>query len=319
MRISQLLLSGLLVLSSCAGGHNGQNTVSFSTPEFNRDSAYMYVADQVAFGPRVPNTDAHRLCGDYLVSKLKSFGAEVTEQKAELKACDGTVLQARNIIASYHVESKRRLLLAAHWDCRPWCDQDADDANFQKPVTGANDGASGVAVLLEIARQLPGMNLPFGVDLILFDAEDYGLPAWSVEEKDDTWCLGSQYWAAHPHKEGYKAEAGILLDMVGGQNAVFLFEYFSLQYAPGLARQIWNAAADGGFDRFFIPQLGGSVVDDHYYINSVAGIPCVDIIDFDESRGFCPQWHTVNDNLDHISASSLQAVGQTVLNFMDRF
>ncbi len=174
-------------LSVCtACGHktgNGTGTTDSipmaAAPEFNADSAFAYTAAQCAFGPRVPNTEAHRLCGTYIAEKFKSFGATVTDQYADVKAYDGTVLKARNIIASYNPDAKARILICGHWDSRPWADNDPDSANWHKPVLAANDAASDVAVMLEMARLIQLHPIEIGIDFICFDAEDYGVPQWS--------------------------------------------------------------------------------------------------------------------------------------------
>ncbi len=319
-----IAVATLLGFPACKSKKRSQRPVSMapvataSAPAFSGDSAYRFVADQLAFGPRVPNTPAHKACGDWFVSKLKDYGAEVTEQTASIKACDGKLLEMRNIIASYNPQAMRRILIAAHWDCRPWCDQDSW-SNRNQPVQGANDGASGAAVLLEIARQWQDKETGnLGIDLIFFDTEDYGNPSWEHNDNEDTWCLGSQYWAKHPHKAGYRAEYGILLDMVGGKSAGFLYEYFSWHYASAIVQKVWSKAAELGFGGTFIQRQGGAVTDDHLYVNRLAGIPCIDIIDFDPDYGGFPEtWHTVNDDLSHIDAQTLQTVGQTLMAVLE--
>ncbi len=284
---------------------------------FSADSAYRYIAEQVAFGPRTPGSQAHRDCGDYLTRKMQSFGAEVSEQRADIRTWDGKTYQMRNIIASFQPEQSQRVLLFAHWDCRPWSDTEQERSQQFKPVLGANDGASGVAVLMETARQLGQLaHLPMGIDIIFFDLEDYGVPDW---EKDvqDSWCLGSQYWAQHPHKAGYSANYGILLDMVGTRGACFMWEYFSKRYAPHVLYQVWNKAQDFGYGRFFVQSDGGVLTDDHLYVNRLAGIPCIDIIDFDNDRGgFFDGWHSQRDDMRNIDQATLQAVGETLLSVL---
>ena len=189
-------------------------------PAFNADSAYAYCKAQCDFGPRTMNSEAHDRCGDWIMAKFRQFGCTVTPQRVTLDGYDGTPLRSTNIIASYRPELPERILLCAHWDSRPWADNDPDSANWRKPVMGANDGASGVAVLLEVARQLGSdtTKLNVGVDFVCFDAEDWGVPRWSTAtDNGDSWALGAQHWSANPHKAGYKARFGILLDMVGGQ------------------------------------------------------------------------------------------------------
>ncbi|MCD7971282.1 MAG: M28 family peptidase [Candidatus Azobacteroides sp.] len=318
-----LCLSFILLIScgfNQSGKENGNQAVVSSktspAPDFNADSAYYYIEKQTTFGPRVPNTAAHVACSNYLVSELKRFGAHVIEQKAELKAYNGEILHARNIIGSFSVTNKDRILLFAHWDSRPYADHDPDEKNHQVPISGANDGASGVGVLLEIARQV-GMKYPeMGMDIILFDAEDYGTPDfYKGDAGEDTWCLGSQYWAVNPHVKGYTARFGILLDMVGAKDAFFMKEGFSREYANRYVEKIWQTARQLGYGKYFINENGGYITDDHLYVNRLANIPSVDIIQMDKnsSSGFYEHWHTVNDTMEYIDKETLKAVGQTIL------
>lgn len=288
---------------------------SSGTPVFNADSAYQYVQNQVDFGPRVPNTEAHKKCGDYLAGELGRFGAKVYEQEAVVTAYDNTGLQIRNIIGSFDPENKKRVLLFAHWDSRPYADHDPDPANHRKPIDGADDGGSGVGVLLEIARQI-GRQMPDrGVDIIFFDAEDYGTPEFVDDHKPDTWCLGTQFWTKNPHIPGYQADFGILLDMVGSKNATFFKEQLSTTYAAPIVEQVWNTARNLGYGKYFIQAAGGAITDDHQYVISGRNIPCIDIINYDPDTegGFAPYWHTVNDTMENIDRQTLKAVGQTVL------
>jgi len=311
--MKHLILILPILLFSCGNPQSGkveqnvQKTVD--APIFNPDSAYLYVKKQVDFGPRVPNTAAHKACAAYLANELRRFGAEVTEQHAVLKAYDGTILNSVNIIGTFNSEKTTRILLAAHWDSRPFADNDHDVNNHKKPVLGANDGASGVGVLLEMAR-LINENLPeVGVDIIFFDAEDYGQP-----EIPNSWCLGSQYWAKNPHKPNYHARYGILLDMVGASGASFKKDKISMIYAPHVVTKVWTKAQSLGYASLFRNEEGGYITDDHLYINELAGIPCIDIIDFDD--GFFEYWHTVNDDMKNIDKNTLKAVGQTILEII---
>ncbi|MDL2256196.1 M28 family peptidase [Parabacteroides sp. OttesenSCG-928-K15] len=290
---------------------------------FNADSAYTYVANQAAFGPRVPNTDAHKACGDYLIDELKRFGAQLFVQDAILTAYDGTKLEARNIIGSYNPEQKKRILLFAHWDSRPYADEDPDPANHYKHIDGVDDGASGVGVLLEIARQISFNDPAVGIDIIFFDAEDYGEPSFSKTNKEHTWCLGSQFWAKKPHVPNYRADYGILLDMVGSKHATFFKEGYSMYTAAPIVEKIWNKARDLGYGKFFINAAGSTITDDHLYVNRGRNIPCVDIIYTSDGQdphapnhGFGPHWHTVGDTMDNIDKATLKAVGQTVLEII---
>lgn len=289
--------------------------VTTPTPVFDADSAYAYVENQVGFGPRVPNTPGHIACGDYLVSELKRFGAKVYEQEALLTAYDNTGLQSRNIIGAFNPDQKERILLFAHWDTRPYADRETDKSNHHKPIDGADDGASGVGALLEIARQIGQQSPNVGVDILFFDAEDYGTPEFVTNYTPDSWCLGSQFWSKNPHVPNYRAEFGILLDMVGTKNATFFKERTSLRFAAPIVEKVWNTARDLGYGKYFIHATGGEIVDDHQYVISGRNIPCIDIINYDpeSSTGFGSYWHTLDDTMENINRETLKAVGQTVL------
>lgn len=316
------LLSSFLFLSafSCGGGTktgaadkaNGETAVS--VPLFDADSAYLYIKSQVDFGPRVPNTKGHVACGNYLAGRLEKFGAQVTSQYADLIAYDGTLLKARNIIGSYKPETKKRIALFAHWDTRPWADNDPDEKHHRTPILGANDGASGVGVLLEIARLINQNQPELGIDIIFLDAEDYGAPQfYEGEHREDAWCLGAQHWARNPHVQGYNARFGILLDMVGGEGSVFLKEGYSEHFAADINKKVWKAAKRLGYGKTFVNEPGGSVTDDHLFINRLARIKTIDIVPYHPEGSFTPTWHTVNDTMEHIDKNTLKAVGQTVL------
>lgn len=289
-------------------------------PVFNTDSAMASVAKQIAFGPRVPNTSASVECAKWLESTLKRYTPNVIVQSFKARAFDGTVLNGRNIIASFNPEAKARILLCSHWDSRPWADHDPDPANHKTPIDGANDGAAGVGVLLELARVMAPELPKVGVDIILFDAEDYGpTQANQNRESENEWGLGSQYWARNPHVQGYKARFGILLDMVGVENPTFLQEGWSLYYAPHIVKKVWRIAHQAGYDNLFIEDEGGFITDDHYYVNRDANIPTINIIHLQRegsSTGFYPYWHTVGDNLEKVSPASLVAVGDVLLHVL---
>jgi glutaminyl-peptide cyclotransferase len=291
-------------------------TSSITIPQFNPDTAYDYVAKQCAFGPRVPNTHAHIKAGNYLAKSLQQYGLTVTEQAFDKKAFDGKNLNLRNIIASTNPSASKRIIVASHWDSRPFADQDPKDPN--KPIDGANDGASGVGIMLELARLLGrDTSLKIGVDFILFDGEDYGQPENSgFPEMKDSWCFGSQYWAKNKHTPGYSAFFGILLDMVGAKNARFAMDGTSAYFAPEVQKKIWDVAAKSGFSDRFIQQKTDEIIDDHYYVNRDAKIPMVDIIEYEPSDGayFSKTWHTHADNIQNIDKETLKIVGQTVLN-----
>lgn len=293
---------------------------SVSVPAFNADSAYSFVAAQVAFGPRVPNTKEHQQAGDYLIAKLKEYGAAVQVQEFSADAFNGTTLQLRNIIASYNPQVKKRLLLTAHWDTRPFADKEKDAADQLTPILGANDGGSGVGVLLEVARQLGAGTLPqVGVDIILYDGEDYGEPEGykgnQAKRGESFWCLGSQYWAKNKHKAGYTAYFGVLLDMVGAKDALFYREGYSREYAPSVVKKVWAWGNELGHGRYFRYENSDPIIDDHLFMNA-AGVPSIDIIQYDPSSDFYfgEYHHTLKDNMDIISRETLKAVGETVLH-----
>jgi len=329
MRIKKLFIAPMFLLAltgvvACGSSKKSDDSqavekkVVIKAPTFDADSAYTYVKAQTDFGPRVPNTQAHRDCGEYLAKQLEKFGARVYNQYADLEAWDGTILKSRNIIGAYKPESKKRIMLCAHWDSRPYADYDADEKKHKKPIDGANDGASGVGVLLEIARQIQKEAPALGIDIIFFDAEDYGTAIWHTgPTKAHDWCLGSQYWSRTPHVKDYYARYGILLDMVGGKGGTFYYEPYSYRTARKEVKKIWKKAHELGYGNYFIMEEGSEVTDDHVYVNQLARIPCVDIINYDptcENSSFGPTWHTVNDNISNIDRNTLKAVGQTVMD-----
>lgn len=292
-----------------------------SVPDFNADSAYNFVNEQVKFGPRVPKSKAHKKCASYLVGEMKRFGARVIEQKAKMKAFDDTFLPINNIISSFYPDKKKRLVFFSHWDSRPFSDHDPDPANYNKPILGANDGASGVGVLMEIGRLLSTVDQKpdVGIDLIFLDAEDYGTPDHlNLPYKEDTWCLGSQYWSANMHEPAYYPLYGVLLDMVGAPQATFYKERFSMHYAPGIVEKTWATARNIGYGNYFIDQDGGMITDDHVYVNRIAGIPTIDIIQHDPSTesSFGAYWHTQNDDMSNVDRNTLKAVGQTLVQLI---
>jgi hypothetical protein len=327
-----LVFAGMMFLRNCSSPDKGpkkpsrpdtEKPAEVVVPPFSADSAMYFLKKQVDFGPRVPNKASHVACGDWIVSSLKSFGAKVTEQKTVVNAWDGTPLKIRNIIGSFNPDIRKRVLLAAHWDTRPYADKDPDVTQQKKPIDGANDGASGVAVLLEIARHIQSVPPNVGVDIIFFDAEDYGKPEWDKSESADDylyWCLGSQYWMNNPHSPGYTAIYGILLDMVGGRDARFNKEGISMQVAPDVVNALWGNASRLGFGSYFQEPVTGEIIDDHIFMNR-AGVRTVDIIDMrpsTKSMGFGgyefgSTHHTHKDDLSNIDPATIDAVGKTVI------
>lgn len=320
MRFRIITLIFVLFLFSCTQEKKKETAVEIKpehaavVPQFNADSAYAYVKTQVDFGPRVPLSKAHADCEEYLVTELKKYADSAIVQKGTVSTFDNKKIECRNIIAQFNPQQKRRVLLCAHWDTRPW--SDADTIRRDEASDGASDGASGVGVLLEIARQLKQSKPAIGIDIIMLDMEDYGQPEDSrFPKQENTYGLGTQYWANNLHVPNYYAEYGILLDMVGAKNAVFARERYSLEFASSAVAKVWNTANQIGYSDYFPFRDGGYITDDHYYINTVANIPCIDIIQHDPTTrsGFGSYHHTHADNMSIIDKNTLKAVGQTLL------
>ncbi|MBN2001047.1 M28 family peptidase [candidate division KSB1 bacterium] len=275
-------------------------------PKFDGNNAFLYLKKQCDFGPRVPGSAAHKACLDYLVQTLRLFADRVQTQPFIFTfGTDPQSATAINVIANFNPQHNRRILLCAHWDTRPWADQDPDPANHKKPVLGANDGASGTAVLLEIARLLHQQKPNIGIDIVLFDAEDAGL-----YNKDRSFAQGSAEFARQ--NRSYKPEAGILLDLIGDRDLEIYQEIYSATYAGDLVKRIWEIAQYLGIDEF-IPEQKYAVFDDHIPLLEI-GIPCIDIIDFNYSY-----WHTTLDTPDKCSAASLEKIGRIVVHFIYNF
>lgn len=279
---------------------------------FNQDSAYDFVKKQVDFGPRVPGTNGHFNCHQFLLQTLTHFADTVYTQNSTAKTFDNKIIPVKNIIASFNPKAIKRVIICAHWDTRPFADQ--DDENEDKPILGANDGASGVGVILQIASVLKTNKIDYGIDLILFDAEDLGDNTGQVP---DSYCLGSQFWAKNPHVTNYKADFGILLDMVGAKDALFGYEGLSMDRASYQLNLVWSEANESGYGKYFVNAQRGHITDDHYYMMKyLPQIPVIDIIHFDPTTNskFGKYWHTHDDNMDAVDKNTLKAVGQTMLN-----
>ncbi len=320
--LSSLLLFVLLVLTlgwfSCETEQSRdqspdqQETKRIQVPSFDRDSALHFVQEQVDFGPRVPGTKAHSQCADYLAETLNRFGAEVQIQSFNGSFYTGGTFKGQNIIGTFYPEYSKRILLCAHWDSRFEATEETDPKKKNQPIPGADDGASGVGVLLEIARQLSQHPVDLGVDIIFFDAEDQG------ENKSQnilSWCQGSQYWSQNMHTSNYQAQYGILLDMVGSNKARFAKEGYSMQYAPQVMNKVWNLAQRMSYGNYFVDKREQGIMDDHYFLNRQANIPTINIINRtpETESGFGTYWHTHKDDMDNISKHTLKAVGQVVL------
>ena len=318
-----LSIVAVMVLTACGTTKKSQSDEQQEVSiQFSADSAYAFCAAQCSYGPRTMNSEAHEKCGLWIAEKFRQYGCDVELQKADLKGYNGTILKSTNIIAKSQKQTAGpRILICAHWDSRPWADNDPDSTNWRKPVMAANDGASGVAVMLEVARLLQeNDSANMAVDFICFDAEDWGIPQWENDGDADSWALGAQYWAEHcPKAIANSYQYGILLDMVGGQSARFYREYFSMKYARNIVEKVWQAAQAAGYGSYFPAEDDGGVTDDHMPLNEKAGIPCIDIINHYpdcEQSNFGPTWHTISDDMQHIDKNTLQAVGQTLIQLI---
>jgi hypothetical protein len=308
-----------VVLSSCREEQKVETKPTYillekaNTPKFDAENAYRMVAKQVEFGPRNPGSEASVKTKQFFETELKKYADEVILQNFSYTGYDNEKLQLTNVIAKFNPKAQNRIFICAHWDSRPRADQDKNDKNKELPIPGANDGASGCGVLLELARIMKQQKVDYGVDLILFDGEDYG------KEGDlNNYCLGSKYFAANI-PDGYKPSFGILLDLVGDKDAFFRKEGNSLQVLPEVVNMVWNIA-DKLNAKTFIDAEGHAIYDDHIPLNQ-AGISTIDIIDSDlvgantsdERRKY---WHTQKDDMDNISKETLQQVGNVLTNLI---
>lgn len=314
MNRSKIFLLLAVICLSCNQKNNEQHsrstqqpvkTMATTIPSFDGTSAYSFLTAQTNFGPRNPSSIGHHECLNYLTKELENYADTVRLQHFTRQGYNET-LRLTNIIASFKPETASRILLLAHWDTRPRAEQDPDAAKRNKPIIGANDGASGVAVLLELARILKNNPPPIGIDILLTDGEDYGFA--DQDGNDDMYFLGARYFAK-TKPAGYNPRFGILLDMIGDADLQIPMEQFSMKYAPQIVDQIWNVADEIGIPQF-VRVPGEAVSDDHIPLNE-AGIPTIDLIDFQY-----PHWHTTHDTPDKCSPQSLEAVGKVLTTFI---
>lgn len=319
--LAAMLLCGTLSCGSRGTANAGQTVaearqqpVMETQAEFSADSAYLHIQNQLGFGPRIPATEPHAACVRYIIDRFEAYGADtVMTQRTVTDNYRGGTVPVVNILARYNSDAPRRILLLAHYDTRPQADEDPVEANRTRPVPGANDGASGVAVLLEIARLLGQEHPDVGVDLLMVDAEDGG-----NNSDERSWCIGTQAWiASEPYRSTTVPDYAVLLDMVGAEGARFRREMVSDRFARHVNDRVWAVAQASGFGDIFVNERGGAVTDDHLFLNR-AGLPTVDIIDADHpaTGAFPPNWHTVADDISGISTATLKAVGQTVTNLI---
>ena len=310
--ITLLFLAGLMF--SCKSDPQTTTTHKVKkdpvkVPAFDSETAYAHIEKQLSFGTRVPGTPSHQACKEWIVQEMKSLGADVIEQDFVAKIHTGEEWASTNIIAQYNTHIKDRVILSAHWDTRYMADQDEDPNMVNKPIMGADDGGSGVGVLMAIAKVINENPIDLGIDIIFWDAEDQGS---NEQGQTETWCLGSQYWSRNKHKKNYRAKYGINLDMVGGKNPFFGQDMWSQKYANGTLQKVWSLAQRMGYSDMFVSKNTGVLTDDHLFVNTIAKIPMIDIINQPEGMGFQKCWHKSCDDLSIIDKRSLRVVGQVV-------
>lgn len=317
-RIPSLLLMGALLAGCSQDQPRASAPLNTSTtrkqmtpiPEFSGLRAFDLLLKQTSFGPRNPGSEGHRSCLAFLIGSLKGTADEVRVQEFTHPGYGGEKLRLTNVIASFNPAAASRILLCAHWDTRPRADRDDNRAKRELPILGANDAGSGVAVLLEIASLLKNAPPPVGVDIVLFDGEDYG-----KEGDTDMYLLGSRYFARTKSPD-YLPRFGILLDMVGDTQLDLPKEINSVRYAPDIVNLVWGTARELGITQFD-DQTGDEILDDHVPLNE-AGIKTIDIIDFAYPDASHRYWHTHNDTPEHCSSESLAAVGTVVTHVIYR-
>ena len=308
-----LLLGAMSVFSSC--GQRQEKTIpqqdttahtlprKMDVPEFDGQKAFSYLQTQTDFGPRNPKSNGHQKCLDYLAGELSRYAENVSRQNFTHRGYGGENLNLTNIFGAFNAQATDRILLLAHWDTRPRADEDKDPSKKILPIIGANDGASGVAVLLEIVRLLKQVPPPIGVDILFVDGEDYGKTG-----DLDSYFLGSRYFMKVKN-ENYRPRFAVLLDMVGYKDLQIPMEQNSMTFAPQAVELIWSTAENLGITQF-VNVPGEEISDDHVPLNS-GGIPTVDIIDFQY-----PFWHTTQDTPDKCSAESLEAIGKVLMHVL---
>jgi len=275
--------------------------------EFDGQRAFGYLEQQMRFGPRIPGTPAHDSAADWIHALLRARADTVIVQEFAHKTKSGQVLHLRNLLARFRPQAAERVLFLAHWDTRPTADADSDIARRKRPVPGANDGASGVAVLLGVADALKAKPSPLavGVDLLFVDGEDYG----NFADTNDV-LIGSRWFAAH-QPVGYPPLYAVLFDMVGDKDLTIYYESNSQAFAPEVVDRVWRTAADLGYGRAFMQGVKHSLIDDHVALQK-AGIHAIDVVDFDYGPGNA-YWHTTQDTIDKVSAASLKIVGDVAV------
>ena len=308
-----ILVSSISFLSGCKTDQPDQvveNVLpTVKVPRFDSQLAYSKIEKQLSFGPRIVGTAESVECANWIAETMTTYGWETEIQKFETTLYTGEVVPAQNVIAKYNPEAPMRILMAAHYDTRHIAEKDSDKSRYNEPIPGADDGASGVAVLMTLGKLIGESPLAIGVDFVFFDAEDYGDPD---SDNPNSWALGSVHWAKNVARD-YKPRHAILLDMVGAKNARFAFEQYSMAVNSNLMQKIWKLAQDMGYGNYFVSENTGGVHDDHISVINHAGIPMIDIINKTAEGTFAPYHHTHNDDISIIDRRTLKAVGQVML------
>jgi len=317
--MSGLRLTGivaLLAVTACGAKGNKPADAAHAvrtSNEFNTDSAMSYIRQQLAFGPRIPGTETARKTGDWIVARLRATADTVLEQKWTHTLANGKPLPMRNIFARFKPNAKDRVLYVTHWDTRPVADEESDPAKAKLPMPGANDGASGVALLMAVADALKKAPPNTGVDLLFVDGEDWGTFGPDVDV-----LIGSTYFAQHLPTPGYSPTFGVLWDMIGDADLNIYQEVTSAQTAPEVVQKVWGTAKDLGYEQYFIPEAKVPWTDDHIPLIK-AGLKVIDVIDGDygprdASGALTTNYHhTLQDTIDHVSAKSMKIVGDVAI------
>jgi len=304
------IITGLL---SCKSDTN--STISKTLPrikvaKFDSELAYAHVEKQLSFGTRVPGSSNHKATKDWIVETMKSYGWSVEEEHFQAIVYTGEELPGTNIISRYKPKASTRILLAAHYDTRHVADKEKENPGRKgEPIMGADDGASGVAVLMSMAKTIAGSGLEIGVDIVFFDLEDYGEPG--VNNNKESWAIGSAHWAQNVDRS-YSPKHALLLDMVGAKEATFPRESFSQSINSDLVDQVWKLAQNMGHGNYFINENRGIVIDDHISVHKYSGIKMIDIVN-KKVGAFGHYHHTHQDDIEIIDKSTMQAVGQVAM------
>ena len=307
-----LVILSLSLLAACKSEPKpavAKPMAQVKVPKFDSSLALEHVEKQLSFGTRVPGSPTHKAAREWMVETMKAYGWSVEEEHFTAKVYTGEELPGTNIIAKYNPAAATRILLAAHYDTRHIAEKDETESRKSDPIMGADDGASGVGVLMSLAKTIGESPLEIGVDIVLFDLEDYGDPD-STNGDSSSWAIGSAHWAKNVDRK-YKPKHAILLDMVGAKDATFPQETYSRRMNKQLVDKVWKLAQDMGYGNYFVNEDRGGVQDDHLSVANYAGIPMIDII-HKTTDGFGHYHHTHKDDIEIIDKRTMKAVGQVM-------